>query len=78
MCNLNTPSQLFRIIIGLVLIALAWFGPRSTIIGTEWIDMWALGWTGLIPLITGIAAFCPVYAVLGFSHPQKQKNIDPS
>ncbi|MCK5396012.1 MAG: DUF2892 domain-containing protein [Gammaproteobacteria bacterium] len=73
MCNLSTLSQLFRIIIGLVLITLAQFGPRTSILTTEWINLWTLGWIGLIPLISGIAAFCPVYAVLGFGHQQKQK-----
>jgi hypothetical protein len=30
--------------------------------------LWKLGWIGLIPLISGIAAFCPIYAILGFGH----------
>ena len=71
MCNLNTPSQLFRIIFGLVLISLAWFGPRTELLDTELINLWAFGWIGLIPMISGIAAFCPVYAVFGFSHQKK-------
>jgi hypothetical protein len=73
MCNLSTFGQILRIIIGLILIALAWFGPQTSILSGEWMDLWVLGWFGLIPLISGIAAFCPIYAVLGFGHPHKPK-----
>ena len=74
MCNLGILSQAFRIVFGLVLIALAWFGPQSNLLTFEWMYLWRLGWLGLIPLISGIAAFCPVYAVFGFGHkPQDPK-----
>lgn len=68
MCNLNTVSQLLRIIIGLVLIAVAWFGPQTTLLEPHQMHFWRLGWLGIVPLISGIAAFCPIYAVLGFGH----------
>ena len=68
MCNLGILSQVFRIVFGLVLISLAWFGPQTTFLTFEWMYLWRLGWLGLIPLISGIAAFCPIYAVLGFGH----------
>jgi hypothetical protein len=68
MCNLSILSQLLRIILGLILIALAWFGPETSLLDFEWMYLWRLGWLGLIPLISGIAAFCPIYAVLGFGH----------
>jgi len=68
MCNLNTLSQILRIIVGLILIALAYFGPQTSILSFEWMKLWMLGWFGLIPLISGIAAFCPIYAVLGRGH----------
>ena len=68
MCNLGIFNQVFRIVFGLVLISLAWFGPQTTILEFEWMYLWRLGWLGLIPLISGIAAFCPIYAVLGFGH----------
>jgi len=71
MCNLNTFSQLLRIIFGLILIALTWFGPQTSILSSEEMKLWMLGWFGLIPLISGIAAFCPIYAILGFGHKQK-------
>lgn len=66
MCNLNFSKQIARIILGLALITLAWFGPQTSLLDDNWIHLWKLGWTGLIPLLTGITAFCPVYAVLGF------------
>jgi ABC-type arginine transport system permease subunit len=71
MCNLSIFSQLFRIISGLILIALAWFGPQTAILSAEWMKLWMLGWFGIIPLISGIAAFCPIYAVLGRGHRHK-------
>ncbi len=68
MCNLGILNQVLRIILGLVLIALAWLGPQTSLLSFEWMHLWRLGWIGIIPLISGIAAFCPIYAVLGFGH----------
>jgi hypothetical protein len=67
MCNVNGLGQFLRIIFGLCLIVLAWFGPQASLLDTEWIKIWNLGWLGFFPLLSGIAAFCPVYAVLGFN-----------
>lgn len=74
MCNLSIIGQLLRIIFGLILIALAYFGPQTSILSNEWMKLWSLGWFGLIPLISGIAAFCPIYAVLGRGHQKKHKH----
>ncbi|MFV2004644.1 MAG: DUF2892 domain-containing protein [Gammaproteobacteria bacterium] len=74
MCNLNTLSQILRIVIGLILIGVAWFGPQTSILPLEWMKMWSLGWLGFIPLISGIAAFCPIYAVFGFGHKPDKKH----
>ena len=68
MCNLSIISQLLRIVLGIILIALAWFGPQTSLLSFEWMSLWRLGWLGIIPLISGLAAFCPIYAVLGFGH----------
>lgn len=73
MCNLNIWSQVLRVVLGLGLIALAWYGPQTDILTFEWMHLWKLGWIGLIPLISGIAAFCPIYAVLGLGHKHKDK-----
>lgn len=45
-----------RVVVGLVLVALVFVGPH-----TPW------GWVGLVPLATGLAGFCPLYALLGLS-----------
>ncbi|NOR43133.1 MAG: DUF2892 domain-containing protein [Gammaproteobacteria bacterium] len=71
MCNLKYSSQLFRFLIGLVMVLSAWFGPQTSLLNIEWMHLWNFGWLGFIPLLSGIAAFCPVYAVLGFGHQQK-------
>ncbi len=54
--NENTLDRVLRIIAGLVLIALVFFGPQ-----TFW------GWIGLIPLLTGLIGWCPLYAILGLN-----------
>jgi hypothetical protein len=43
-----------RIIVGLVLLSLTFVGPKS---------MWGLA--GAVPLLTGLAGWCPAYALLG-------------
>lgn len=43
-----------RIVLGVVLLALVFFGPR-----TAW------GWVGLVPLVTGLVGFCPLYLLAG-------------
>lgn len=68
MCNLNVTAQILRIVFGLLLVAMAWYGPRTDILAPADMHLWFLGWFGLVPLISGIAAFCPIYAVLGFGH----------
>ncbi len=73
MCNLNIFSQLLRIVFGIILIALAWFGPQTSVLNPEWMSLWNFGWLGIIPLISGIAAFCPIYAILGIGHQHDTK-----
>lgn len=45
-----------RVVLGLGLIALAVVGPQT----------W-LGLLGLVPLVTGLWGFCPIYRVFGLS-----------
>ena len=73
MCNLNIVAQLLRVIFGALLIALAWYGPQTTILAPELMNLWNFGWLGIVPLVSGIAAFCPIYAVLGLGHKPKPK-----
>ena len=53
-CNVGTVDRIVRIVVGLALIALVFVGPK-----TPW------GWIGVIPLVTGLIRFCPLYSVLG-------------
>ena len=48
-------DRAFRVVLGLVLLALVVVGPQ-----TPW------GWIGLVPLATGLVGFCPLYRLLGF------------
>jgi len=52
--NVGTLDRIIRIILGLSLIALAYFG----IVGS-----W--GYIGIIPLATGLMKWCPLYTILG-------------
>lgn len=52
--NEGSLDRVVRIVLGLVLLALAFFGPKT----------W-LGMLGLVPLVTGIVGFCPLYRLVG-------------
>lgn len=46
--NAGTLGRVFRIVMGLVMLASVFVGPRTP-----------LGWLGLLPLLTGITGGCP-------------------
>lgn len=54
--NVGSMDRLARIVVGLILIALVFVGPK-----TPW------GWIGVVPLVTGLFRTCPLYSVLGIS-----------
>jgi hypothetical protein len=54
--NVGKADRLLRILVGAVLVALVFVGPK-----TPW------GWLGLIPLITGLLSSCPLYSLMGMS-----------
>jgi hypothetical protein len=54
--NVGTIDRILRIVVGLVLIALVFIGPK-----TPW------GLIGLVPLLTGLVCFCPAYTLLGLN-----------
>ena len=54
--NIHPGERFIRIIAGIVLIALAFVGPKN---------YWFL--LGAIPLFTGLIGWCPPYAILGIS-----------
>ena len=63
--NIGTIDRILRILIGLVLIALAFTGK---------IGLW--GWIGVLPLMTGLLRVCPAYSILGIKTcPAPKKNL---
>jgi O-antigen ligase len=54
--NVGGIDRPLRIVAGLVLIALA---------ATGTVGMW--GWIGVVPLLTGLIGWCPVYPLLGIN-----------
>lgn len=59
--NVGGIDRIVRVVLGLVLVSLAALG----IVGP-------LGWIGVVPLLTGLFSFCPLYPVLGISTCKKQ------
>ncbi len=49
-------DRVVRIVLGLALLALFFVGPQT----------W-LGLIGIVPLVTGLLGFCPLYRLLGLS-----------
>jgi hypothetical protein len=54
--NEHPAERVARVVIGLVLILLAFVGPK-----TPW------GFIGIVPLLTGLVGSCPAYTLLGIS-----------
>jgi len=52
--NEGTLDRVLRVAFGLALLALTQFGPH-----TPW------GYLGVIPLLTGLVGFCPIYRIFG-------------
>ena len=55
LANVDPPDRLIRIMVGMALVAVAIFVPGNW----RWI-----GLIGLLPLASGIAGWCPIYAWL--------------
>lgn len=52
--NVGFADRILRILLGAVLIALVFVGPKTP-----------FGWIGLIPLFTGLFGTCPLYSIIG-------------
>lgn len=52
--NMGNVDRILRIIVGLALIAIVFVGPQ-----TPW------GWIGIVPLVTALIGWCPLYTILG-------------
>ncbi len=59
--NEGPVDRTVRVILGLVGLYFVFFGPK-----TAW------GWIGLIPLLTGLSGYCPLYAPFKFSTLKKK------
>jgi hypothetical protein len=60
--NIGGIERILRIVIGLVLIALA---------ATGQVSVW--GWVGLVPVATGLIGWCPPYSLLGINTCKNRK-----
>jgi hypothetical protein len=54
--NEGTADRAVRIIGGLVILSLAFIGPKS-----------AWGYIGIVPLLTGLIGVCPAYSIFGIN-----------
>lgn len=52
--NEGTIDRVLRVVVGSGILSLAFVGPQTP---------WA--YLGLVPLLTGLVGYCPLYAVLG-------------
>lgn len=52
--NVGSLDRILRVVAGLVLIALA---------ATGTVGLW--GWIGIVPVLTGLFRFCPLYSLIG-------------
>ena len=64
--NIGPTECLIRTLVGAGAIATVYIGPQ-----TPW------GWLGLIPLITGVLCFCPLYGVIGCSTANRKSDTEP-
>lgn len=56
MKNAGTLDRTIRIVLGISLIAIALVGPKTP-----------FGFIGVVPLLTGLIGFCPLYRLVGLS-----------
>lgn len=54
--NEGTIDRVLRVGVGIVLLSLAFTGPKS-----------AWGYLGFLPLLTGLFGTCPMYSLLGIN-----------
>ena len=54
--NEGSIDRALRVIVGLVLLALVFVGPK-----TPW------GWIGVVPMVNGLVGMCPLYSILGIN-----------
>ena len=57
--NIGMIDRAVRVVIGVALLWYALFAAQS---GFNWI-----GWIGVVPLLTALAGYCPLYSLIGVS-----------
>jgi len=62
--NVGRDDRIIRVLIGIGFISLVFVGPE-----TAW------GWFGLLPLLTAVVGFCPLYTKLGFDTSDKKDEL---
>ncbi len=62
MKNVGGIDKILRILVGIIVLSLVFIGPQ-----TPW------GWIGLVPLLTGLVGFCPLYKIIGLSTCSSQR-----
>ena len=56
--NMGSADRVIRVVVGIALIGFALAGPAD--IAWKW-----AGWIGVIPLVTALIGWCPLYTILG-------------
>jgi hypothetical protein len=56
MTNAGTLDRTIRIVLGLAVLSLAFIGPRTP-----------FAYIGIVPLVTGLIGFCPLYRLVGLN-----------
>lgn len=56
LANESTADRVMRVVLGIVLLSLVIVGPQT---------LWGL--VGLVPLVTGVIGFCPIYRLFGIT-----------
>ncbi|MCR8725479.1 YgaP family membrane protein [Frigidibacter sp. ROC022] len=64
--NEGSTDRILRVLVGLVMLGLYFFGPA-----------WSMSWLlliGVVPLLTGLLGTCPLYSLMGISTCPMKKN----
>jgi hypothetical protein len=62
--NMGPIDRAVRVVLGLILIA---FSIPIGVPATEW------GWIGIVPILTALVGFCPLYDLLGISTSEQKR-----